>query len=171
MLCTERFETLLTSLQNSCPQSSVIMSNLVALYRKLHTPCRSELITCVDYKGTQFKYTCILYIGRGSCFTCPLLYPTFDHITTNIAICYWCIVNRAMTCQILQAWRGYMVTECKSQKRKQHCCSLALWHMCTQLIHPVWAHGHTNQQANIFASLFVQGQEANKSNTESTVWQ
>ena len=47
VLCTEKykFESSLNTLQQNCPQSSVIMSNLVTFYRTLHTPCRSTCIT------------------------------------------------------------------------------------------------------------------------------
>ena len=45
VLCTEKFESSLNTLQQNCPHSSVIMSNLVTFYRTLHTPCRSTCIT------------------------------------------------------------------------------------------------------------------------------
>ena len=44
VLSTEEFETALNNLQSNCPQSSVILSNLVAFYKKVHAPCRSKYI-------------------------------------------------------------------------------------------------------------------------------
>ena len=66
VLCsTDKFESSLNTLQQNCPQSSVIMSNLVTFYRTLHTPCRSTCITnvfkhervCVYIQGTHMPLT------------------------------------------------------------------------------------------------------------------